>query len=171
MKHPIAPIKPHEPRKPQPPPKEVETSEHILNIDLSNYDSFSFESFMATLNDAAEGKDKSKLTINVVCEVEHGYYNDVSAKGSLNLCEKKMIPNPHIKAYEDRYKADLKAYEKDKAKYDAEMVEYEKKLKEYKDSLPAWEEYEHKKAIEFHEKQLKRLKSKAKSKMPIGAKS
>lgn len=163
-KEPILPYKPYKPTKPQLPPEEIEQTVVFFTMDLSNYDSYSFKDFQKQISSVAESfkKDHDKIVVEISCDVEHGYYDDVTAKASINFGEKKMIPNPSLKYHKDNHANNMKRYDKELALYESQMKEYENKLIEYKAALPAWEAYQHEKEIEFHQKKLEQLKKSSK---------
>jgi hypothetical protein len=155
-KRPVEPQKPYAPTKPALPQKEIEGYETLSALNLGNYDSFSYNGFLEELK--VEGKDASKLHIYIECEVEHGYYDDVTAKATIKITEAKMVPNPSYTYMQSRYADDMKRYEKAKAKYDKDCITYKDKLQAYKEALPAWQAYENELHIKHLEKQLKKLK-------------
>ena len=155
-KRPTEPQKPYAPTKPVLPQKEIEGYERLSVLNLCNYDAFSYNGFLEELK--VEGKDPDKLHISIECEVERGYYDDVTAKAMIIVEEAKMIPNPSYTYMQSRYADDMKRYEKAKAKYDSDCITYKEKLQAYKDALPAWQAYENELHIKHLEKQLKKLK-------------
>jgi len=155
-KCPPEPRHPYPPTKPVAPQKEIEGYDRLTVLNISNYDAFSYNNFLEQLK--VEGKDPAKLHIYIECEVEHGYYDDVTAKASIIVQEAKMISNPSYTYMQTRYADDVKRYEKAKAKYDNDIIAYKEKLQAYKEALPAWQAYRNELTIKNLEKQLKKLK-------------
>ncbi len=158
MKRLREPTKPYAPMKPTLPAKEIEDWETLSSIEMDNSDSFSYEDFLGKF--IIQADDIKAIRIFVDCEVEHGYYDDVTAKAKIRICKKKMISNPNYEWRESRLAADLKHYNKEKVKYDSDMVKYNIALKAYNAALPAMQEEDRKKSIAFHQKQLKKLQEK-----------
>ena len=160
MRRPVEPQKPYKVNKPVLPEKEIMGHETIKTIEVSNYDSFTMEDFLGNFVLQGDSKtfDIKKFSVQIECEVERGYYDDVTAKAKLSICENKMVKNPSYEYMSKNYAVSLKRYEKDKIKYDADMIAYKIKMEEYTKSLPAWKEQDRKHQIKFHEKELKRLK-------------
>ncbi len=155
-KRPVEPSKPYAPTKPVVPQKEIEGYERLSVLNLSNYDSFSYNGFLEALK--VQGKDPDKLHIAIECEVEYGYYDDVTAKAMIIVQEAKMIPNPSYTYIQSRHADEMKRYEKQKIKYDKDLITYKEKLQAYKEALPAWQVYENEIHIRHLEAQLKKLK-------------
>ncbi len=157
-KCPVEPRKPYAPSKPVVPQKEIEGYDKLTTIEVGNYDGFSYLEFLNLLK--VEGKDPAKLHIYIECEVEHGYYDDVTAKATILVQEAKMVPNPSYTYMQSRYADEVKRYEKQKVKYDNDCITYKEKLQAYKEALPAWQAYRNELTIKNLEKQLKKLKGK-----------
>ncbi len=156
LKCPVEPRHPYAPTKPAVPQKEIEGYDNLASAELGNYDSFSYLEFLDLLK--IEGKDPAKLRISIECEVEHGYYDDVTAKATIFVQEAKMVPNPSYTYMQSRYADEVKRYEQTKIKYDKDMIAYKEKLQAYKDALPAWQAYRTECDIKRLETQLKKLK-------------
>ncbi len=158
MKRPNQPTKPWAPGlKPEPPKKEIEDWVTIKTLELGSCDSFTFEELVGELTVTPNMAD---YKIFVDCDVEHGYYDDVTAKASLKICERKMVPNPSYANMIKHYPTNLKRYETEYAKYKKDLEKYNADLKTYNDALPAWEIYEAELNIKHYTKRLKKLKEK-----------
>lgn len=158
MKEPREPYKPYPPTKPKKPEDTIEQWVPFTTVELSNYDEHSYSQFIASLD--LKGRDPNKIRIQISCEVEHGYYDDVTAKASINLCELKVVKNPSLSWQLPAWERSVKSFKKEKDKYDADMKKYQEDLAAYQAALPAWEAHCKEKELKRLKKRIKQLESK-----------
>lgn len=143
MKRPNLPQKPTAPYPVYAPKKEMETYDIIKEVNPTCDVHYTWEELQNLFLGELSPQTIEEASFEFICG--EGYC-------SINVSEKKMIPNQFYDESKKRYDKDKIKYDKQMEIYEVKLTEYEIKMKQYKIDFDAWELEKAKKTIERLEK-------------------